>query len=146
MFSYVWEGIARPVASVAFGGMGSGPTASAFVLYQKQGRGRKKFLVPAYSFGGGGYPRRRGGGVRKKIRAKIFSRTQNLKFAQLYPTSLEGARRIFFKATIEVSADMGGIYVFVFQGTKTPGLFRLQCSTHPSILSVGPKVAFSEAQ
>ena len=30
--------------------------------------------------------------------------------------------------------------VFVFQGTKTPGLFRLQCSAHPGLLSVGPKV------
>ena len=38
----------------------------------------KKFLVPAYSFFFGGYPRR-GRGVRKKIRAKIFSGPQNLK-------------------------------------------------------------------
>ena len=64
------------------------------------------------AFFSGGYRRRRGGGY-KKIRAKFFSRPQNLKFPQLYPTSLglEGARRIFFKVTIDVSADMGGICV-----------------------------------
>ena len=31
--------------------------------------------------------------------------------------------------------------VFVFQGTKTPGLFRLQCNTHPGLLSAGVKWA-----
>ena len=36
--------------------------------------------------------------------------------------------------------------VFVFKSTKTHGLFRLQCSAHPGLLSVGPKVAFSGAQ
>ena len=29
---------------------------------------------------------------------------------------------------------------FVFQATKTPGLFRLQWSANPSLLSAGPKV------
>ena len=31
--------------------------------------------------------------------------------------------------------------VFVFQGTKTPSLFRLQCSAQPGLLSVGQKWA-----
>ena len=30
--------------------------------------------------------------------------------------------------------------VFVFQGTKTPVLFWLQCSAHPGLLSVRPKL------
>ena len=30
--------------------------------------------------------------------------------------------------------------VFVFQGTKTPGLLSLQCSAHPGLLLVGLKV------
>ena len=59
----------------------------------------------AYTPGGGG------GGARKNFRAKIFSGPQNLKFPQLYPASLglEGARRIFFKVTIDVSAHMASI-------------------------------------
>ena len=61
------------------------------------------------------YPGRRGGGDR----AKSFSGPENLKFHQLYPTSLglEGARRIFFKVTIDVSANMGGTCV---SGQKDP--------------------------
>ena len=49
----------------------------------------------------------------KKIRKKTFSGPENLKFPQLYPTSLglDGARRIFFKITIDVLANMGGICV-----------------------------------
>ena len=37
-----------------------------------KGRGRKKFLVLAYSFLFGGYPQRGGGGLRKKFAPKIF--------------------------------------------------------------------------
>ena len=44
------------------------------------GGGRKKILGPAYTFFFGGYPRRGGGGYEKKIRVKIFSGPQNLKF------------------------------------------------------------------
>ena len=71
-------------------------------------------------FWGGGYPRRRGG-VRKKIRAKFLSGPQKLKCPQLYPTSfgLEGARRIFFKVSIDVSADMGGICVSGHKGPRS---------------------------
>ena len=95
-------------------------------------------MVPVCSFFFGGYPRR-GGGDEKKF-AKFFSRPQTLKFP-LYPTSLglEGARRIF-KVTIDVSADMGGICVSGHKDHR-PGLFRLQCSTHPGLLLVGPKVS-----
>ena len=47
---------------------------------------------------------RRGGEVRKKIRAKTFSGPQNLKFPYFYPTCLgmEGARRVFFKVTMHI--------------------------------------------
>ena len=88
------------------------------------GRGGRWKKIPGTSvqlFFFGRYPRRRGGGA-EKIRMKSFSGPQNLKFPQLYLTSLglEGARRIFFKVTIDVSADMGGICV---SGHKDPGLF-----------------------
>ena len=80
---------------------------------QSQGGVEKNswYLRTAFFFAG--YPRRRGGGGTKKNLRQIFSGPQNLKFPQLYPTSLglEGARRIFFKVTIDVSADMGGICV-----------------------------------
>ena len=54
-------------------------------------------------------PEGRGGGYGKKSR-EIFFRTPKPEIPQLYPISLglEGARRIFFKVTIDVSADMGG--------------------------------------
>ena len=69
-------------------------------------------LVPAYSFFVGGYPRR-GREVRKKIRAKIFSGPQNLKFPEVYATCLgvEGAKRVFFKITMDISVGVGGICV-----------------------------------
>ena len=54
-----------------------------------------------------------GGGYGNKIRTKNYTVPQNMKFPQLHLTYLgwEGARRIFFKVTIDVSADMGGICV-----------------------------------
>ena len=36
--------------------------------------------------------------------------------------------------------------VFVFQGTKTPGLFGLQGSAHLGLLSASPKLAFLGTQ
>ena len=51
--------------------------------------------------------------LKEKICAKFVSGPQNLKVPPLYPNSLglEGARRIFSKVTIDVSAGMGGICV-----------------------------------
>ena len=74
------------------------------------GGGRKNSLYMQTIFFRG-YPRR--GGLYEKIRAKIFFGSQDLKVPQLYPTSLglERATRIFFKVTIDVSTDMGGICV-----------------------------------
>ena len=70
----------------------------------------------------------KGGGGMKKNSRKIFSRPQNLKFPQLYPTSLglEGARRIFFNVTIDVSANMGGSCV---SGHKRPLVCSGCCAT-----------------
>ena len=86
---------------------------------KRGGRVKKNSWYRRTAFFFGGYLRRRwGGGVRKKF-TKIFSGPQNLNFPQLYPTSLglEGARRIIFKLTIDVSANMGGICV---SGHKDP--------------------------
>ena len=64
----------------------------------------KKFLVPTYSFFFfRGIPRRRGGGVRKKICAQFFSGPQNLKFPQLYPTSL-GLFRVSENPNLQIGA------------------------------------------
>ena len=54
-----------------------------------------------------------GEGGTKKVRAKIFSGPQKLKFFDFYCTFLnvEGARRIPFKVFIQILADMGGICV-----------------------------------
>ena len=91
-------------------------------------------LVPAYSFFLGGIPAG-GGGYKKNLRKKNFG-PQNLKLPQLCPTSLglEGARRIFFKVTIDVLADMGGICV---SRHKEP--LRVTVA-HLGLLSACPKV------
>ena len=77
------------------------------------GGGRKKSWYWCTAFFFLGLPLEEGGGGDKRICVKFFSGPQTLKFPQLYPTSLglEGARGIFFKANIDVSADMGGICV-----------------------------------
>ena len=63
------------------------------------------FLFSGGTLGG------RGGGVLKKICAHFFSGPKTLKLPDLYICSLdlEGARRIFIKVTIDVSADVGCI-------------------------------------
>ena len=53
-----------------------------------------------------------GGGVQKNFCEKC-SGSKNLTFLEIYPTplNLEGARRILFKVSIDISANMGGICV-----------------------------------
>ena len=64
---------------------------------------------------------------KKKFARNFFPDPENLKFSQLYTASLglEGARRIFFKVTIDVSADMGGICVSRHKGYSTMASCRL---------------------
>ena len=97
------------------------------VVKKVPGTGVQLFFFSGNTPGGeGGY---------KKIHAKFVSGPQKLKFSQLYPTSLglEGARRIFFKTTIDVSANMGGICV---SGHKDP---RSLPAAVPWPLISGPK-------
>ena len=78
-----------------------------------------------------------GGGTKKNC-MKFFSRPLNLNFPQLYPTSLdsEGGGRIFFKVTIDVSADMGGICV---SGQKDPRSVSAAVQRQPWPLISRPK-------
>ena len=104
----------------------------------KGGGIEKKSLVPAYSFFIGGTPGGGGGGGRKKFARNFFL---VMKFPQLYPTSLglEGARRIFFKVTIDVSADMGGICVSGHKDPWDPGLVVVPSCWHPlAVQGLGP--------
>ena len=61
---------------------------------------------------------RGGGGATRKIRAKFFRDPKKLKFPQVSSMRLrlEGARRVFFKVTMHISADMGGICVNLYNG------------------------------
>ena len=63
-----------------------------------------------------GVPPEGGGGGKKGFLPKKNSRSKNLKFLDIYPTplNLEGARRILFRVSIDILADM---VVFVFKGT-----------------------------
>ena len=78
----------------------------------RQGGGRKKFLVPPWHFFFRGYPQRGGGGAKIKF-CENFPGSKNLGFLEIHPNplSLGGARRILFKVSIDILADMGGIGV-----------------------------------
>ena len=83
---------------------------SAGVVRTRGGGGRKKFLVPAYSYFFVGYPQRRGGGVAtKKNSREIFLRAPKPEISSTLP-HLFGFGRCkedIFKVTINVSSDMG---------------------------------------
>ena len=79
------------------------------------------------SFLGRGYRRRGGGGTKKFARnffPQFFSGPEKPEISSTLP-HLFGFGRVFFKVTIDVSADMGGICV---SQHKDP---QLQCSAHP---------------